>query len=115
MDQRGGACLARRGGPDPEHRPGEGIVTARDRRDRALYAVVFPKDPARARALRRVLGEPARYATSKDHVWHRLRMVSSVIGEGYSFRWNPRVLDGLLSSTFIKFRGTSPRNPRGTR
>ncbi|MEU0213835.1 hypothetical protein ABZ281_01490 [Streptomyces sp. NPDC006265] len=98
-------------GPDPEHRPGEGIVTARDRRDRALYAVVFPKDPARARALRRVLGEPARYATSKDHVWHRLRMVSSVIGEGYSFRWNPRVLDGLLSSTFIKFRGHLAEEP----
>ncbi|MEU7719894.1 hypothetical protein [Streptomyces tibetensis] len=98
-------------GPDPEPRPSEDIVTARDRRDRALYAVVFPKDPARASAVRRVLGEPARTATQKDHVWHRLRMVSSVIGEGYSFRWNPRVLDGLLSSTFIKFGGHLAEEP----
>ena len=89
-------------GPDPDQRPGESIVSARDRRDRALFAAVFPESQVRAQAVRRVLGEPARSVTSKDHVWHRLRMVSSVIGEAYSFRWNPRVLDGLLGSTFIK-------------
>ncbi|MEV3985611.1 hypothetical protein [Nonomuraea sp. NPDC049758] len=89
-------------GSDPDQRPNEDIVSVRDRRDRALFAVVFPNNAARAQAVRRVLGEPSRTATSKEHVWHRLRMVSSVIGEGYGFRWNPRVLDGLLSSTFIK-------------
>ncbi|MER5424403.1 hypothetical protein [Streptosporangium roseum] len=89
-------------GPDPHRVPDEDAITARDRRDRALFAVVFPRDPERAKAIRRVLGEPARTSTSKDHVWHRLRMVSSAVGEGYQFRWNPRVLDGLISSTFIK-------------
>ncbi|WP_380282474.1 hypothetical protein [Kitasatospora purpeofusca] len=89
-------------GIDPYRIDGEDLVTTRDRRDRALFTAVFPEDYDRAMAVRRVLGEPKRSYTNKDHVSHRLRMVSSVIGEGYRYRWNPRVLDGMLSSTFIK-------------
>lgn len=89
-------------GNDPNGQPGETMVSRRDRRDRALFAAVFPSDKSRADAVRRVLGEPRRSYTNKDHVAHRLRMVSAVAGEGYRHRWNPRVLDGLLSSTFLK-------------
>jgi hypothetical protein len=73
-------------GPDPHRVPDEDAITARDRRDRALFAIVFPRDSERAKAVRRVLGEPARTSTSKDHVWHRLRMVSSAVGEGAGIR-----------------------------
>ncbi|MFF1268788.1 hypothetical protein ACFVZE_23440 [Streptomyces anulatus] len=89
-------------GDDPNSQPGEDTVFRRDRRDRALFAAVFPSDKSRADAVRRVLGEPSRSYTNKDHVANRLRMVSAVAGEGYRHRWNPRVLDGLLSSTFLK-------------
>jgi len=89
-------------GDDPNGQPGEDTVSRRDRRDRALFAAVFPSDKGRADAVRRVLGEPKRSYTNKDHVANRLRMVSAVAGEGYRHRWNPRVLDGLLSSTFLK-------------
>ncbi|MFJ3909665.1 hypothetical protein [Streptomyces vinaceus] len=89
-------------GDDPYRQPGEDVVSRRDRRDRALFAAVFPGDKGRADAVRRVLGEPSRSYTNKDHVANRLRMVSAVAGEGYRHRWNPRVLDGLLSSTFLK-------------
>jgi hypothetical protein len=89
-------------GDDPNRQPGEDVVSRRDRRDRGLFAAVFPGDKGRADAVRRVLGEPSRSYTNKDHVANRLRMVSAVAGEGYRHRWNPRVLDGLLSSTFLK-------------
>lgn len=89
-------------GDDPDGQPGEDVVSRRDRRDRALFAAVFPSDKSRADAVRRVLGEPKRSYTNKDHVANRLRMVSAVAGESYRHRWNPRVLDGLLSSTFLK-------------
>ncbi|MEV0193117.1 hypothetical protein AB0I39_31875 [Kitasatospora purpeofusca] len=89
-------------GVDTLAHKGEDTVTARDRRDRALFNALFPDDPDRAKAVTRVLGEPKRSYTSKEHVAHRLRMVSAAAAAGYRYRWNPRVLDGLLSSTFIK-------------
>lgn len=52
-------------GSDPTSIPGEDAITARDRRDRALFAVVFPHAPERAKAVRRVLGEPARTSTTR--------------------------------------------------
>lgn len=90
-------------GTDPKGRDDD-LVAGRDRRDRALFAAAFPENTDRAKAVARVLGEPARSYTGKDHVAHRLRMVSAAIGEGYQYRWNPRVLDGQLASTFIKNR-----------
>ncbi|MFJ9461643.1 hypothetical protein ACIRST_42055 [Kitasatospora sp. NPDC101447] len=92
-------------GADTFAHEGEDLVTARDRRDRTLFAVVFPEDPDRIKAVARVLGEPKRSYTGKDHVANRLRMVSAVANAGYRYRWNPRVLDGLLGSTFIKTNG----------
>jgi hypothetical protein len=91
-------------GTDPDSRDGEDLVAARDRRDRALFDAIFPENTDRAKAVARVLGEPVRSYTTKDHVAHRLRMVSAAIGESYQHRWNPRVLDGQLASTFIKNR-----------
>ncbi|MEZ7132646.1 hypothetical protein ACBR40_45550 [Nonomuraea sp. AD125B] len=92
-------------GPDPSPRPGESPVDARDRRDIALFNAVFPEDTADRALVREVIGEPAPYATGRRHVENRTRMISAVISDGYSQRWNPRVLDGLLPAGAIKNGG----------
>ncbi len=93
-------------GTDPEPVPGESVVAARDRRDRALLDVVFPPStPAstsRWQRARTVLGEPARSQTGRRHVDHRARMFSAVASDGYQDRWNPRVLDGLYGTAAIR-------------
>lgn len=93
-------------GPDPEAVPGESRVDARDRRDQALLDIVLPpKDPAArsdAKRIRIVLGEPSRTLTGRRHVEHRTRMFSAVASDGYTNRWNPRVLDGLFTAATIK-------------
>jgi hypothetical protein len=98
-------------GTDPSPVLGEKIVDARDRRDRALLDVVFPPpqegaEISRWQRARIVLGEPARGQTGRKHVDNRLRMYSAVASDGYTTRWNPRVLDGLLGSSSIKEQTT---------
>ncbi|MFI6060115.1 hypothetical protein [Streptomyces sp. NPDC051286] len=88
--------------PDPVPEAGEDRIAARDRRDRTLYDIVFPSSPERRRLIRRVLGEPAPSQTGRRHVDNRMRMISAVVSDGYSHRWNPRVLDGLLRPSSIK-------------
>lgn len=97
-------------GPDPSPVPGESVVDARDRRDRALLNVVFPNSSPGEASLwqraRTVLGEPARSQTGRRHVDHRARMFSAVASDGYQARWNPRVLDGLHGTTTIRHQLT---------
>ncbi|MGA5089240.1 MULTISPECIES: hypothetical protein [Streptomyces] len=95
-------------GEDSEPDPQPGSVTdARDRRDRALLGMAFPKELEHDREVARVLGEPERYYDSREeNVTLRLRMLSAAIAEGYRTRWNPRLLDGMLYSSFIAKRST---------
>ncbi|SEE57565.1 hypothetical protein [Streptomyces sp. TLI_105] len=100
-------------GEDSEPGTLSGSVTdARDRRDRALLGIAFPKELEHDREVARVLGEPERYYDSREeNVTLRLRMLSAAIAEGYRNRWNPRLLDGTLYSSFIAKRGTLAGRP----
>jgi hypothetical protein len=93
-------------GPDPKPVSGESYLDARDRRDRTLLNIVFPKDRDLRAIVRRVLGEPSARTTEQRHVWHRTRMFSALVSDTYTSRWNPRVLDGLLPASTIKERIT---------
>ncbi|MFE1242364.1 hypothetical protein [Streptomyces tendae] len=96
---------------EPDALPGS-VTDARDRRDRALLGMAFPKEPGHDREVARVLGEPERYYDSREeNVTLRLRMLSAAIAEGYRTRWNPRLLDGTLYSSFIAKRGTLADRP----
>ncbi|MFF5393324.1 hypothetical protein ACFY5H_34320 [Streptomyces sp. NPDC013012] len=96
---------------EPDALPGS-ATDARDRRDRALLAMAFPKELEHDREVARVLGEPDRYYDSREeNVTLRLRMLSAAIAEGYRTRWNPRLLDGTLYSSFIAKRGTLAGRP----
>lgn len=100
-------------GEDSEPHSLSGSVTdARDRRDRALLGMAFPKELGHDREVARVLGEPETYYNSREeNVTLRLRMLSAAIAEGYRARWNPRLLDGTLYSNFIARRGTLADRP----
>ncbi|OXM61380.1 hypothetical protein CF165_38555 [Amycolatopsis vastitatis] len=87
---------------DPHETPGEPIVDRRDRRDRALFAIMFPSDDVDRLRLRRTLGEPAPSQTGRRHVDARTRMISAVISDSYIHHWNPRVLDGVMNTSAIK-------------
>ncbi|MEV7551984.1 hypothetical protein AB0N89_20395 [Amycolatopsis sp. NPDC089917] len=91
---------------DPQASASESIIDARDRRDRALLAAVFPPDEERRRRVRVVLGEPARSQTGSKHVNARARMYSAAATDGYATLWNPRVMDGVFSARTIKDRET---------
>ncbi|MCK2245281.1 MULTISPECIES: hypothetical protein [unclassified Crossiella] len=102
-------------GPDPDPRPRESTVDARDRRDHALFDAVFPPQPSerdqRALRARTVLGEPAPSQTQGKHVQNRLRMFSAGASDGYSYRWNPRLLDGALGAGALKPKAIRPVLP----
>ncbi|MEV7427753.1 hypothetical protein [Streptomyces sp. NPDC091212] len=96
---------------EPDALPGS-VTDARDRRDRALLGMAFPKELEHDREVARVLGEPERYYDSREeNVTLRLRMLSAAIAEGYRTRWNPRLLDGTVYSNFITRRGNFAGRP----
>jgi hypothetical protein len=98
-------------GSEPDAQPGA-VTDARDRRDRALLGMAFPKELEHDREVARVLGEPERhYHSREENVTLRLRMLSAAIAEGYRTRWNPRLLDGTLYSSFIVKRRTLADQP----
>ncbi|KOV87591.1 hypothetical protein ADL03_06775 [Nocardia sp. NRRL S-836] len=102
LDEAKRAWLAGEG-PDPDARPRESFVDARDRRDHELFGIVFPPpDSDQARLARRVLSEPSRTQTQSKHVNNRLRMFAAAVTDGYTTRWNPRVLDGALPANAIR-------------
>jgi hypothetical protein len=94
-------------GPDPHAVADESVADRRDRRDRALFSVIFPSSVARQQRVRAVLGEPApSQATSRRHIDGRTRVISAGVSDAYTQRWNPRVLDGLLPVSSIKTKLT---------
>lgn len=99
-------------GPDPAPVQAESAVDSRDRRDRRLYAAVFPgtdvhADPRARAVLRRVMGEPAHSELTNRHVATRTRMFAAAASDGYGSHWNPRNLDGLVTAAMTK-KGTVP-------
>lgn len=92
-------------GTDPDLKPGESVVDARDRRDRALFGLLFPDEKVHADIVRRSLGEPSRSSlTLKDVQW-RLALFSAGASDAYPSRWNPRVLNGLVTVAMVKKGG----------